>query len=147
MKHNELKQLIKEEIYSILSEEKVITKDNIRKKAAQILKLFGKKTVDDSLLNDLIASLSKFISTHKNEMGSIKENYPSKPVMVSDLEPGIYKIYYKYDYYGDGDIDTDTSTVEFTPEIIQNNSDLSIKNYMRGEVRGLVSVKGIKKVK
>jgi len=147
MKHSELKELIREEIISTLSEEKIITKDSIKKKATEILKLFGKKVPDASLIDDLVIALQKFISSHKNEMGTIKENYSKQPIMMVDLEPGVYEIRYKYDEYNDGEIDFDTITLDITPELIETHSDKSIYNYIGGEVRGFRGIKNIKKIR
>lgn len=87
----------------------------------------------------------------RNELKQlIKEEIQSllqRPIMMVDLEPGVYKIDYKYSEYRDGETSLDSTTLDFTPEIINSNSDLSIQNYMKGVVDGLVSVRSIDKLK
>ena len=70
-----------------------------------------------------------------------------RPIMMADLEPGVYKIDYKYSEYRDGETRLGSTTLDFSPEIINSNSDLSIQNYMKGVVDGLVSVRSIDKLK
>lgn len=142
MKKSEIKSLIKEEIKNILNE------NSPKYKTGDALNYMGTKhevVSDDGFVVKLKLPSGKIKTVNHSQLKSSLSEENSLNY-IGDLQPGKYKIDYKYknmDDVGFGDI-----TMDITERDIEMDGSMSIQNFINPDVweGKVISIKNIKKV-